>query len=56
MWNCSTSVFLGTLCLAVLLGDEVIVPKGNTTLRAGDHVVIFAKNEAIDAVEKLLLP
>ncbi|MCP3997427.1 MAG: Trk system potassium transporter TrkA [bacterium] len=37
-------------------GDEVIVPKGETTLEVGDHVVIFAKSEAIDAVEKLLLP
>ena len=37
-------------------GTEVIVPKGETTLEVGDHVVIFAKNKAIDAVEKLLLP
>ena len=37
-------------------GDEVIVPKGDTRLAVGDHVVIFAKSEAIDAVEKLLLP
>ena len=37
-------------------GDEVIVPKGDTTLEVDDHVVIFAKSEAIDAVEKLLLP
>lgn len=36
-------------------GSDVIVPKGDTELRAGDHVVIFAKSEAIDAVEKLLL-
>ena len=36
-------------------GDGVIVPKGDTTLAVGDHVVIFAKSEAIDAVEKLLL-
>ncbi len=36
-------------------GDEVIVPKGDTTLAVGDHVVIFAKSEAIDAVEQLLL-
>ena len=37
-------------------GDQVIVPKGDTVLEVGDHVVIFAKSEAIDAVEKLLLP
>jgi trk system potassium uptake protein TrkA len=36
-------------------GHEVIVPKGDTTLQTSDHVVIFAKNEVIDAVEKLLL-
>lgn len=33
----------------------VVVPKGDTELRVGDHVVVFAKSEAIDAVEKLLL-
>jgi trk system potassium uptake protein TrkA len=37
-------------------GDGVIVPKGDTVLAIGDHVAIFAKSEAIDAVEKLLLP
>ncbi len=37
-------------------GAQVIVPKGDTVLEVGDHVVIFAKSEAIDAVEKLLLP
>jgi trk system potassium uptake protein TrkA len=37
-------------------GTDVIVPKGDTTLSIGDHVVIFAKSEAIDAVERLLLP
>jgi trk system potassium uptake protein TrkA len=40
----------------VARGDHVIVPRGDTVLTAGDHVVIFAKSEAIDAVEKLLLP
>lgn len=35
--------------------DGVLVPKGDTTLRVGDRVVVFAKREAIDAVEKLLL-
>ena len=33
----------------------VVVPKGDTELRVGDHVVVFAKSEAIDSVEKLLL-
>lgn len=35
--------------------EGVVVPKGDTELRVGDHVVVFAKSEAIDAVEKLLL-
>jgi trk system potassium uptake protein TrkA len=35
--------------------DGVLVPKGDTTLKVGDHVVVFAKAAAIDAVEKLLL-
>lgn len=46
----------GAVLGGIARGDEVIVPKGDTTLQVGDHVVIFAKSEAIDAVEKLLLP
>jgi trk system potassium uptake protein TrkA len=35
--------------------EGVLVPKGDTVLEVGDHVVVFAKSGAIDAVEKLLL-
>lgn len=45
----------GAVLGGIARGDDVIVPKGDTTLAVGDHVVIFAKSEAIDAVEKLLL-
>ncbi len=45
----------GAVLGGIARGDHVIVPKGDTTLTVGDHVVIFAKSEAIDAVEKLLL-
>lgn len=36
-------------------GREVLVPKGDTVLEVGDHVVVFATSKVIDAVEKLLL-
>ena len=36
-------------------GNGVIVPEGDTMLRVGDHVVVFAKSEAIDAAEKIFL-
>jgi trk system potassium uptake protein TrkA len=39
----------------IVRGSGVIVPRGDTVLRVGDHVVVFAKSEAIDAVEKIFL-
>ena len=38
---------------AILREDEVIVPRGDTVIRAGDLVVIFAASNAVKKVEKL---
>jgi trk system potassium uptake protein TrkA len=45
----------GAVLGGIARSDGVVVPRGDTTLQGGDHVVIFAKSEAIDAVEKILL-
>ena len=45
----------GAVLGGIARADGVLVPKGDSTLRVGDHVVVFANREAIDAVEKLLL-
>ncbi|WP_421709598.1 Trk system potassium transporter TrkA [Algihabitans sp.] len=38
---------------ALLRDDEVIVPRGDTVIRAGDLVTIFAASSAVKKVEKL---
>jgi trk system potassium uptake protein TrkA len=45
----------GAVIGGIVRDDGVRVPTGGTRLQAGDRVVVFAKSEAIDAVEKLLL-
>ncbi len=38
---------------AILHGEEITVPKGDTRVAAGDRVVIFALPSALDSVDKL---
>lgn len=39
---------------AIVRGDEVIAPRGETVIEPGDRVIIFASRQAISDVEKLL--
>jgi trk system potassium uptake protein TrkA len=43
----------GVLFGAILRDGVVIIPRGDTVLRAKDRVVLFATNEAVKEVEKL---
>lgn len=43
------SVLIG----AVVRGTQVIIPRGNTVIEAGDRVVLFAAKDAVRNVEKL---
>ena len=43
----------GVVVGALLRDDEVIVPRGDTVIRAGDLVTIFAASNAVKKVEKL---
>ena len=38
---------------AILHGDEVTIPKGETQVAVGDRVVVFTLANAVDGVEKL---
>ncbi|MCK5574658.1 MAG: hypothetical protein KAI28_02540 [Sphingomonadales bacterium] len=38
---------------AVVRGDKVINPRGNTVVNAGDRVVVFATADVISKVEKM---
>ena len=43
----------GVIIGAIARGDEVIMPRGDTIVRAGDRVVLFATYQAVKQVEKL---
>lgn len=38
---------------AIIRGTEVIVPRGDTQIKEDDRVVVFALQDAVDAVEKI---
>lgn len=35
---------------AITRGEECIIPRGDTRIEAGDHVVVFARTDVVDAV------
>ena len=43
----------GSLVGMVVRPDEVVIPDGETKIRTGDHVVIFALDDVVRQVEKL---
>ena len=43
----------GVLFGAIVRGEEVIIPRGDTVVRAKDRVVLFARANAVKKVEKL---
>ena len=43
----------GVIVGAIVRGDEVIIPRGDTVVRANDLVVLFAATEAVTKIEKL---
>ena len=43
----------GVIVGAIVRGDEVIIPRGDTVVRAQDLVIIFAATQAVKTVEKL---
>ena len=50
----SASLPHGVLLGAIVREGRVIIPRGNTTVQAGDRVVLFADANSIRKVEKLL--
>lgn len=41
--------------MAVLRAERLVVPRGDTTLHAGDEVVVLAKTDAEDDVRRILI-
>ncbi len=46
----------GAIVGAVLRGEEVMIPTGEDTLRAGDDAVVFTVGAAVDKVERIFAP
>ncbi len=44
----------GAIIGAVVRNDEIIIPRGETWIRAGDRLIIFASRKAVSGLEKLL--
>lgn len=44
----------GTIVGAIVRGERIIIPDGDSVILPGDHVVIFTPRSAISQVEKLL--
>ncbi|OHE22706.1 MAG: hypothetical protein A2Z43_01230 [Syntrophobacterales bacterium RBG_19FT_COMBO_59_10] len=44
----------GTIVGAIVRGEEIIIPDGESVILPGDHCVIFTPRSAIPDVEKLL--
>ena len=44
----------GVILGAVVRGDEVIIPRGSTTVRINDVVILFATSQSVKKVEKML--
>ena len=40
----------------VLRNNETIIPRGNDTLEAGDDVVVFTTDAAVEKVERFFAP
>jgi len=40
---------------AIVRGEEMIIPGGDTMIAPGDHVIIFTFRSSIPPVEKILM-
>lgn len=44
----------GVLILAILRGDEAILPSGDTVLKSGDRVTVLSSRQSIEELEKIM--
>ncbi len=42
------------LLTAIVRGEEIIIPSGESVVQAGDRIIIFARRQAIPKIEKML--
>ncbi len=44
----------GAIVAAIIHNDEIVIPSGESVIQPGDKVIIFAQNQAIPKIEKIL--
>ena len=44
----------GALVGAIVRGEEIIIPRGDSVIRPNDRLIIFALRQVISKLEKLL--
>ncbi|MEE4608002.1 MAG: TrkA C-terminal domain-containing protein, partial [Desulfobacteraceae bacterium] len=44
----------GSLVTAIIRGQEVIIPTGDSVIAPEDRIIIFAQRQAISRIEKIL--
>jgi trk system potassium uptake protein len=44
----------GSLVIGIIRKDEVIIPSGASVIEPGDRVIIFAKRQVVEKIEKIL--
>ena len=42
----------GAILAGIIRGDEIIIPRGDVEIRAGDEVIVFALPDAISEIER----
>ncbi len=44
----------GSLVIGIIRNDEVIIPSGESVIEVGDRVIIFARRQVVEKIEKIL--
>ena len=44
----------GALLVSIITEQEIIIPTGDSVVKPGDRIIIFAKRQAVPKIEKFL--
>ena len=44
----------GSLAIGIIRGETIIIPSGESVIEAGDRVIIFARRQVVNQIEKIL--
>ena len=44
----------GSLAIGIIRGEDIIIPSGDSVIEAGDRVIIFARRQVVNEIERIL--